>query len=100
MISSGLHRKIQHKIERDLAGPIERKFGKLADDPVENTIELASKYIDPSFEGEAILSVGKIVERHNNKNKSFTLYKYPSILFRTHIFLSCAILLFNYYFRV
>ncbi len=52
----------QHRIERALAEPLERRFGRLAEHHIEHVIELASDYIDPSFEGEAILSIGKIVE--------------------------------------
>jgi predicted nucleotide-binding protein (sugar kinase/HSP70/actin superfamily) len=52
----------QHRIERALAEPLERRFGRLAERPIEHTIELAKPYMDVSFEGEAILSIGKIVE--------------------------------------
>ena len=52
----------QQKIERRLAEPLEERFGKLAEEPIENVIKLAQPYIHPSFEGEAILSVGKMVE--------------------------------------
>ncbi len=54
----------QHRIERKLAAPIEKRFGQLADYPVEHVIGLAKPYIDASFEGEAILSIGKMVEYH------------------------------------
>ena len=52
----------QHKIEKRLAEPLERYFGPLAERPIEHVLELASPYIHDSFEGEAILSVGKAVE--------------------------------------
>jgi predicted CoA-substrate-specific enzyme activase len=52
----------QHSIERRLAAPLERRFAHLAEGDVEHTLNLAAPYIDPSFEGEAVLSVGKIVE--------------------------------------
>ena len=56
---------LQHRLEKQLAEPLEKKFGKLAEEPVEHTIRLARPYIHHSFEGEAILSVGKIIEFHH-----------------------------------
>ena len=56
----------QHRIERALAQPIEKKFGKLAEHPTGHIIGLAKPYIDDSFEGEAILSIGKMVEYHQD----------------------------------
>jgi predicted nucleotide-binding protein (sugar kinase/HSP70/actin superfamily) len=56
----------QKRIERKLAAPLERNFGSLVEAPVEEVLELASDYIDPSFEGEAILSVGKMLELHEH----------------------------------
>lgn len=56
----------QHRIERALAAPLEKKFGRLAEQPVEHVIGLAKPYIDASFEGEAILSIGKMVEYHKD----------------------------------
>ena len=58
--------RIQHRIERRLARPLERYFGLLADGDVADTIEAAQGYLHDSFEGEAILSVGKIVEMHHH----------------------------------
>lgn len=55
---------IQHKIERVLAAPLEKKFGHLAEHDVKSLLKLGEKYIDKSFEGEAILSVSKIIEYH------------------------------------
>jgi predicted nucleotide-binding protein (sugar kinase/HSP70/actin superfamily) len=56
---------LQHKIEKTLAKPLERRFGKLAEEPVEHVIELARPYLHHSFEGEAILSLGKIIEYYH-----------------------------------
>ena len=56
----------QHRIERAFAGPLEKRFGRLAEHPVEHVIDLAKPYLDASFEGEAILSIGKIVEYHKD----------------------------------
>ena len=55
----------QHKIEKTLAVPLERRFGKLAEGPIEHVIELAQPYLHHTFEGEAILSIGKTVEYHH-----------------------------------
>jgi len=55
----------QHKIEKKLAEPLEKRFGKLAEEPTKHVIELAQPYLHHSFEGEAILSVGKTVEYHH-----------------------------------
>ena len=55
-------RYLQRKIETALAGPLEKRFGQLAEEPIERTIEKASPYLHHSFEGEAVLSVGKIAE--------------------------------------
>jgi predicted nucleotide-binding protein (sugar kinase/HSP70/actin superfamily) len=54
----------QHRIERTLAAPLEKRFGRLAEIPIEHVIELAKPYLDEAFEGEAILSIGKMVEYH------------------------------------
>jgi len=53
---------LQHRLERLLAVPLERHFGSLAEKPIEHVLGLAQPYLDASFEGEAILSVGKMVE--------------------------------------
>jgi predicted nucleotide-binding protein (sugar kinase/HSP70/actin superfamily) len=56
---------MQHKIEKKLAGPLERRFGRLAEEPIEHTLELSEPYMHRSFEGEAALSVGKMVEYYH-----------------------------------
>lgn len=55
----------QHRIERALGEPLEARFGKLAEEPIAHVIELARPYMHDSFEGEAILSIGKTVEFHH-----------------------------------
>jgi predicted CoA-substrate-specific enzyme activase len=55
----------QHRIEKKLARPLEKRFGHLAEGAVEDVIELAAPYMHKSFEGEAVLSVGKIVEYYH-----------------------------------
>ncbi len=52
----------QHRIEDKLAQPLEKYFGTLAEGDIAEVIELAKPYMHESFEGEAILSIGKIVE--------------------------------------
>ncbi len=56
----------QHKIEKTLARPLEEKFGGLAEEPIKHVIELAAPYLHYSFEGEAILSVGKTLEYYHH----------------------------------
>ncbi len=52
----------QHRIEKKLAKPLEKRFGKLAEGSLADVIALASPYLHSSFEGEAVLSVGKMIE--------------------------------------
>jgi len=66
LFSNAIQNFFQHRIERALAQPIEKKFGKLAEHPTGHIIDLAKPYIDDSFEGEAILSIGKMVEYHQD----------------------------------
>ncbi len=57
---------LQHRIEKALAEPLRKQgFGGLAEGPIEHVIELARPYFHDSFEGEAILSVGKTVEYYH-----------------------------------
>jgi predicted CoA-substrate-specific enzyme activase len=53
---------IQHKVEKKLAAPLEEHFGPLAEHKITGVLEEAGPYMHESFEGEAILSIGKIVE--------------------------------------
>jgi predicted CoA-substrate-specific enzyme activase len=65
-ISNRAQDMIQHRVERFLGRPLERRFGRLAEAPVRDTIAAASPYVHPSFEGEAILSIGKMIEYHRH----------------------------------
>jgi predicted nucleotide-binding protein (sugar kinase/HSP70/actin superfamily) len=65
---------IQHKIEKALAEPLDKilqalpvrhQVSGLAESPTGHIIELAKPYMHPSFEGEAILSIGKTIEYHH-----------------------------------
>ncbi len=58
--------KVQYKIEKTLAEQMTGRFGSLVEEPISHTIALAGPYIHPSFTGEAILSVGKIIEFHHS----------------------------------
>jgi predicted CoA-substrate-specific enzyme activase len=64
-VTNTLQNYFQHKIEKALAKPLERKFGKLAEQPVQDVLHLARPYLHDSFEGEAVLSIGKTVEYHH-----------------------------------
>ena len=66
LLTNVMLNRAQHKIERELAAPLEEKFGPLAERPVEHVIELAEPYMHHSFEGEAILTVGKAVEYYHD----------------------------------
>ena len=66
LLNNAVQNFFQHRIERSLAEPMEKKFGRLAEHPVKHTIDFAKPYIEASFEGEAILSIGKMVEYHKD----------------------------------
>ncbi|NLK40686.1 MAG: CoA activase [Planctomycetes bacterium] len=57
---------VQRHIEKRLARPLERRFGPLTEEPISDVLELARPYLDPAFEGEAVLSVGKIVQLYRH----------------------------------
>jgi len=59
-----LQNSFQKRMERQLAEPLEKRFGHMAEHDVEEVIDIARPYIDPAFEGEAILSIGKMIEMH------------------------------------
>ena len=61
-LSNSLKNRIQHRIEQNYAEPFYRLLGPLAEGDVTKTIKAAEPYIHDSFEGEAVLSVGKTVE--------------------------------------
>jgi predicted nucleotide-binding protein (sugar kinase/HSP70/actin superfamily) len=56
----------QRRYEKRLAAPLERLVGPLKEDRIDATLDAARPYIDVSFEGEAILTVGKMVEYHHH----------------------------------
>ncbi len=56
---------VQRRIEKKLAAPLEKSFGPLAEPPLQECLDLGRKYVDDSFEGEAILTIGKTIEYHH-----------------------------------
>ncbi len=57
---------VQRRIERQFARPLERHFGTLLDPPIEKILQYAAPYMHESFEGEAVLSIGKMVEMYHH----------------------------------
>jgi len=56
--------RMQKRIERKLAEPFVSMVPEVIEPPVEHALKLAEPYIHDSFEGEAALSTGKIIEFH------------------------------------
>ena len=56
----------QHKIEKTLAKPLEKYFGPLAEGDVKDVVKLAAPYIHESFQGEAVLSAGKMIQMYRH----------------------------------
>jgi len=54
--------KVQHRIERRMAAPFVPVVGNIVEPPIKSILECAKPYIDPTFEGEAVMSIGKIIE--------------------------------------
>jgi len=66
LVQNTVKNYLQHRIEKRLARPLEKIFGSMAEGDIQEVIDLARPYIHESFEGEAVLSVGKIMEmRHH-----------------------------------
>ncbi|MGB8225385.1 MAG: acyl-CoA dehydratase activase [Sedimentisphaerales bacterium] len=53
---------LERRIEKALAAPLEKKFGKLAEGKTSQLLNYSRPYMDAAFEGEAILSIAKTVE--------------------------------------
>jgi len=53
---------LEHRIEKSLAAPLEKRFGRLTDNSITELLHCSRPYMDDSFEGEAILSIAKTVE--------------------------------------
>jgi predicted nucleotide-binding protein (sugar kinase/HSP70/actin superfamily) len=66
LFTNAILNRVQHGLERKLAVPLEKSFGKLAEGNIEHVIELAEPYLHHSFEGEAILTIGKTIEYYHD----------------------------------
>ncbi len=66
LFTNAILNRVQHSLERKLAVPLEKRFGKLAEGDVEHVIKLAEPYLHHSFEGEAILTIGKTIEYYHD----------------------------------
>jgi len=66
LLTNAILNRVQHRLERKLAVPLEKSFGKLAEGNIEHVIELAEPYLHHSFEGEAILTIGKTIEYYHD----------------------------------
>lgn len=66
LLTNTIFNIVQHKVEKMLAAPLEKRFGKLAEGDVRHVIELAEPYLHHSFEGEAILTIGKTIEYYHD----------------------------------
>ncbi len=56
---------VQKRIEHKLTKPFEDFIPHIKEAPTEEVLKLAQPYIHDSFEGEAILSIGKTIEYHH-----------------------------------
>jgi len=65
-IKAGLTNLIQHREENRLVTILQDDIPEAYDPPVEYLIKLARPYLDVSFSGEAILSIGKAIEYYHN----------------------------------
>jgi predicted nucleotide-binding protein (sugar kinase/HSP70/actin superfamily) len=60
--------RLERSIEKSLAVPLEKKFGKLAEPEIKQILNYALPYLHPSFEGEAILTIGKTIEFYHTNH--------------------------------
>ena len=65
LITNLLQNQMQKRIEKKLAKPFSKNFGPLAEEPIEHVIKLAEPYLHHSFEGEAVLTIGKTIEYYH-----------------------------------
>ena len=61
-----LKNKVQHDIQHRIGKPFVPLLGPIAEPPTTQVLDLADPYIDRSFEGEAVLSIGKLLEFHQH----------------------------------
>jgi predicted CoA-substrate-specific enzyme activase len=61
-LSNFIQDRFQHKWHRQMSAVFEPLLGSLEEPPTKEVLRLAQPFLDSSFEGEAVLSVGKTVE--------------------------------------
>ena len=61
-ITNFIQDRFQQKWHRQFSEPFEPLLGSLEEAPIKEILRLAEPFIHPSFDGEAVLSVGKTVE--------------------------------------
>ena len=62
LLGNVIRDRVQRTVHRRLARPFEALVPDVMDPPVRHILDLANPYIHDSFEGEAVLSVGKMIE--------------------------------------
>ena len=63
---NAIKNRVQHGIQRRLSAPFADLIDEIDEAPTSRLLKLAAPYLDPSFEaGDAILSVGKMIEFHH-----------------------------------
>lgn len=76
LLKSVLTELTQHADERSFASALDGSLRSLHEPKMKTTLEAASPYIHPSFEGEAVLTIGKAVD-YLNKGVSGILNVMP-----------------------
>jgi predicted CoA-substrate-specific enzyme activase len=61
-----LRNRVQHRLQHRINEPFEPLLGDVNEPPTTEVLDLADPYIDRSFEGEAVLSIGKLLEFHRH----------------------------------
>ncbi|MFI5380037.1 MAG: acyl-CoA dehydratase activase [Tepidisphaerales bacterium] len=63
---NAIKNRVQRGIQRRMSAPFAGLIDEVDEAPTSHLLKLASPYLDPSFEGEAILSIGKMIEFHHH----------------------------------
>ena len=61
-LSNFIQDRFQQRWHRQLATPFEPLLGPLDEPPIKEVLQLAEPFLHPTFDGEAVLSVGKTIE--------------------------------------
>jgi len=67
LLKNVLTERIQMKDEHHIAEPFKDVLDNFHEPPIQDTIDCASAYVNPAFEGEAILSIGKSIDFVQNE---------------------------------